>query len=107
MPHREITDPTIHLADGVWSANEPTAAALAYGFEEKLFDNASDGGKILIYDLGGGTFDVSLLEFRQNRFVTLATDGNVQLGGRDFDAAIKDHVAEKFGGSGAHIPPWF
>ena len=76
--------------------NEPTAAALAYGFEENLFDNAADGEKILIYDLGGGTFDVSLLEFRKNRFVTLATDGNVQLGGRDFDAAIKDHVAEKF-----------
>lgn len=76
--------------------NEPTAAALAYGFEENLFDSAADGEKILIYDLGGGTFDVSLLEFRENRFVTLATDGNVQLGGRDFDAVIKDHVAEKF-----------
>ena len=64
--------------------------------KKNSFDNAADGEKILIYDLGGGTFDVSLLEFRQNRFVTLATDGNVQLGGRDFDAAIKDHVAEKF-----------
>ena len=76
--------------------NEPTAAALAYGYEEKLFEGEGKGEKILIYDLGGGTFDVSLLEFRKKRFVTLATDGNVQLGGRDFDAAIKDHVAEKF-----------
>ena len=76
--------------------NEPTAAALAYGYEEHLFAGEGKGEKILIYDLGGGTFDVSLLEFRNNRFVTLATDGNVQLGGRDFDAAIKDYVAEKF-----------
>ncbi len=76
--------------------NEPTAAALAYGYDEKLFLGSGSGEKILIYDLGGGTFDVSLLQFRDNRFVTLATDGNVQLGGRDFDAVIKDFVAEKF-----------
>ena len=76
--------------------NEPTAAALAYGYDEKLFQGQGQGEKILIYDLGGGTFDVSLLEFRNNRFITLATDGNVQLGGRDFDAAIKDYVADKF-----------
>jgi molecular chaperone DnaK len=76
--------------------NEPTAAALAYGYEEKLFLGTGSSERILVYDLGGGTFDVSLLQFRDNRFVTLATDGNVQLGGRDFDATIKDYVAEKF-----------
>jgi molecular chaperone DnaK len=76
--------------------NEPTAAALAYGYDEKLFIGSGNGEKMMVYDLGGGTFDVSVLQFRNNRFVTLATDGNVQLGGRDFDAAIKDHVAEQF-----------
>ena len=76
--------------------NEPTAAAIAYGYREKLFEKQDGNQKILIFDLGGGTFDVSLLEFRKNQFVTLATDGNVQLGGRDFDSAVKDFVAEKF-----------
>jgi molecular chaperone DnaK len=76
--------------------NEPTAAALAYGYDEKLFLGTGNSERIMVYDLGGGTFDVSLLQFRDNRFVTLATDGNVQLGGRDFDAAIKDFVADKF-----------
>lgn len=76
--------------------NEPTAAALAYGYRNDLFKDAENSQRILVFDLGGGTFDVSLLEFRKNQFVTLATDGNVQLGGRDFDNAIKDYVAERF-----------
>ncbi len=77
--------------------NEPTAAALAYGYKERLFSNESEKPvRLLVFDLGGGTFDVSLLEFRQKQFVTIATDGNVQLGGRDFDSAIKDYVAEQF-----------
>jgi molecular chaperone DnaK len=77
--------------------NEPTAAALAYGYRERLFaKDRKESMKVLVFDLGGGTFDVSLLEFRKNQFVTLATDGNVQLGGRDFDSAIKDFVADQF-----------
>ena len=76
--------------------NEPTAAALTYGFRHNLFKDSESSKRIMVFDLGGGTFDVSLLEFSKNQFKTLATDGNVQLGGRDFDAAIKDHVASKF-----------
>ena len=76
--------------------NEPTAAALAYGYRHNLFEEAAGVQRIMVFDLGGGTFDVSLLEFREKQFVTLATDGNVRLGGRDFDSAIKDHVAERF-----------
>ena len=77
--------------------NEPTAAALAYGYNKRLFNNQSDSPvRILVFDLGGGTFDVSLLEFKNRQFLTMATDGNVQLGGRDFDAAIKDYVADQF-----------
>jgi molecular chaperone DnaK len=65
--------------------NEPTAAALAYGCRE-------DGGeKILVYDLGGGTFDVSLMHIEENVLEVLATDGDTFLGGDDFDALVKDY----------------
>src|SRR5690606_29045622 len=73
--------------------NEPTAAALAYG----LADRKDRPPRIVaVYDLGGGTFDLSLLELRDGVFEVLATAGDTLLGGEDFDAAIVDHLAESF-----------
>ncbi len=70
--------------------NEPTAAALAYGMDK---DNEQ---KIMVYDLGGGTFDVSILEIGDGVFEVLATSGNNRLGGDDFDNKIIDYLAEEF-----------
>ena len=70
--------------------NEPTAAALAYGLDKELDQ------KILIFDLGGGTFDVSLLEISDGVFEVLATAGNNRLGGDDFDQIIIDWIADNF-----------
>jgi molecular chaperone DnaK len=70
--------------------NEPTAAALAYGLEDK------DYKKILVYDLGGGTFDVSLLDVGDGVFEVTATSGNTRLGGDDFDERVIDWMAEEF-----------
>ena len=70
--------------------NEPTAAALAYGLDK------DDSHKILVYDLGGGTFDVSLLEIGDGVFEVLATNGNTRLGGDDFDQRIIDWMADAF-----------
>jgi molecular chaperone DnaK len=70
--------------------NEPTAAALAYGFNRKLRQ------KVLVYDLGGGTFDVSVLQLDSNVFEVLATGGDTFLGGTDFDRRIVDHVVRAF-----------
>ena len=70
--------------------NEPTAAALAYGMDKEADQ------KILVFDLGGGTFDVSLLEIADGVFEVLATAGNNRLGGDDFDQRIIDWIAEKF-----------
>ena len=70
--------------------NEPTAAALAYGLDK---DNDE---KIMVYDLGGGTFDVSILEIADGVFEVLATSGNNRLGGDDFDAKIVDYLADEF-----------
>ena len=70
--------------------NEPTAAALAYGLDK------DDTHKILVYDLGGGTFDVSLLEIGDGVFEVLATNGNTRLGGDDFDQRIIDYLAAEF-----------
>ena len=71
--------------------NEPTAAALAYGLDKDGLDQ-----KVLIYDLGGGTFDVSLLEISDGVFEVLATNGDTRLGGDDFDARIMDWIASSF-----------
>src|SRR3712207_1461193 len=71
--------------------NEPTAAALAYGL-----DKMDSNQKIFVYDLGGGTFDVSLLELGDGVFEVLATNGNTKLGGDDFDQKIMDYIAETF-----------
>ncbi|MEJ8751236.1 molecular chaperone DnaK [Lagierella sp. ICN-221743] len=71
--------------------NEPTAAALAYGL-----DKDHDQHKIMVYDLGGGTFDVSILEVGDGVFEVLSTRGNNKLGGDDFDNAVIDYLAEEF-----------
>jgi len=71
--------------------NEPTAASLAYGL-----DKVEEQQKVLVYDLGGGTFDVSILELGDGVFEVLATHGNNTLGGDDFDQALIDYVAEEF-----------
>src|SRR5256885_1910317 len=70
--------------------NEPTAASLAYGLEKKKDE------KIAVFDLGGGTFDVSILEIGEGVFEVKATNGDTFLGGDDFDQVIIDHVAEDF-----------
>ncbi|MDN5277286.1 MAG: molecular chaperone DnaK, partial [Clostridiales bacterium] len=70
--------------------NEPTAAALAYGLDKE------GNQKILVYDLGGGTFDVSILEIGDGVFEVLATSGNNRLGGDDFDQRIIDYIADEF-----------
>ena len=72
--------------------NEPTAAALAYGLDKGENKNQ----KILVYDLGGGTFDVSILEIGDGVFEVLATNGNTRLGGDDFDNAIINLLVEDF-----------
>jgi len=73
--------------------NEPTAAALAYGLD-KVQD--SNGHKILVYDLGGGTFDISVLEIADGVFQVLATAGNNRLGGDDFDDRIANYLLDEF-----------
>ena len=71
--------------------NEPTAAALAYGLEKK------DSGKVIaVYDLGGGTFDVSILEIGDGVFEVLSTNGDTFLGGEDFDNRLVEHICEEF-----------
>ena len=76
--------------EGLRRINEPTAAALADGRAK------DDSHKILVYDLGGGTFDVSLLEIGDGVFEVLATNGNTRLGGDDFDQRIIDYLAAEF-----------
>ncbi|MFK8245113.1 molecular chaperone DnaK [Leuconostoc mesenteroides] len=71
--------------------NEPTAAALAYGLDKLDKDE-----KILVYDLGGGTFDVSILELGDGVFEVLSTNGDTHLGGDDFDNKVIDYLAEQF-----------
>ena len=71
--------------------NEPTAAALAYGL-----DKDTNSHKVIIYDLGGGTFDVSILDIGDGVFEVLATNGNCFLGGDDFDKKIMDYLVEDF-----------
>jgi molecular chaperone DnaK len=70
--------------------NEPTAAALAYGLEKKTSE------KIAVYDLGGGTFDISILEIGDGVFEVKSTNGDTHLGGDDFDKMLIDHIADEF-----------
>ena len=81
--------------------NEPTAAAVAFGYSRAARQGAAADAEwpaeqVLVYDLGGGTFDVTVLQISGNSFRTLATDGDVQLGGKDFDERLVDHLAEGF-----------
>ena len=71
--------------------NEPTAAALAFGMDKEDQDQ-----KIMVYDLGGGTFDVSILEIGDGVFEVLSTNGNTHLGGDDFDNKIIDYLVSEF-----------
>jgi len=71
--------------------NEPTAAALAYGLDKSGADK-----KIAVYDLGGGTFDISILEIGDGVFEVLSTNGDTHLGGDDFDQVIIDWLADAF-----------
>jgi len=70
--------------------NEPTAGALAYGF------GRGEDSTFMVYDLGGGTFDVTVIEKSGQEFITLATDGDVQLGGKDWDERLANFLAEQF-----------
>src|SRR3954470_774503 len=70
--------------------NEPTAAALAYGLDKK------NSGTIAVYDLGGGTFDISVLEIGDGVFEVKSTNGDTFLGGEDFDLRVIDHLADEF-----------
>lgn len=70
--------------------NEPTAAALAYGFDKKV------GQKIMVYDLGGGTFDVSVLDVSEGTVEVLATNGDTHLGGDDFDLIVMRYIIDEF-----------
>ena len=79
--------------------NEPTAAALAYGL-----DKLRDHSKIAVYDLGGGTFDLSILELRESVFQVLATSGNTRLGGDDLDRRIVEHLAAEIRKAGGPEP---
>ncbi|MBN1589650.1 MAG: Hsp70 family protein [Pirellulales bacterium] len=81
--------------------NEPTAAAVAYGYHTAILAAAprrkgQRPERLLVYDLGGGTFDVTILEIDGGTFRTVATDGDVLLGGKDFDRRLVDYVAENF-----------
>ena len=71
--------------------NEPTAAALAFGL-----DKLDQEQKVLVYDLGGGTFDESILDLADGTFEVLATAGNNKLGGDDFDKKIMDYIVDEF-----------
>jgi molecular chaperone DnaK len=70
--------------------NEPTAAALAYGLEKKKNE------KVAVFDLGGGTFDISILAIEEDSFEVLSTNGDTHLGGDDFDQAIIEWLADEF-----------
>ena len=78
--------------------NEPTAAALAYGLDKK------NDEQIAVYDLGGGTFDISILEIGQGVFEVKATNGDTHLGGDDFDQRVIDWIAEEFRKEQRHRP---
>lgn len=81
--------------------NEPTAAAVAYGHQRSLlrgesFSQGAVAERVLVFDLGGGTFDVTVLDIDGRTFRTVATDGDVQLGGKDFDERLVNVLAERF-----------
>lgn len=99
---RMVTQDAGRLAglDVIDIINEPTAAALAYGHLHGFLDlsqpEAQKPLRVVVYDLGGGTFDVTILEIERSQFRALATDGDVQLGGKDFDERLFNYLAETF-----------
>jgi len=76
--------------------NEPTAAAIAYGLNNSKEDGGKEESNILIFDLGGGTFDVSILTLEEGVFEVKATNGDTHLGGEDFDNALVDWCIKEF-----------
>lgn len=82
---------TIAGLDVIRIINEPTAACLAYGIDKKGKDE-----KIMVFDLGGGTLDVTIMDFGQGVFQVISTSGDTQLGGTDMDKILIDHIAEEF-----------
>jgi len=78
--------------------NEPTSAAIAFGFHHGFTseEKTDRSHRVMVYDLGGGTFDVTVMEIRGSNYITLATDGDVQLGGYDWDQRLVDLVADAF-----------
>lgn len=79
--------------------NEPTAATLAYAWQKGVLGNPDlpdEPRRIMVYDLGGGTFDVTLVEYTPTRFTVLGTDGDTMLGGLDWTERLADHVAQQF-----------
>lgn len=100
-PRRKATQDAARLAglQVLDIINEPTAAAIAYGYQVGFLSAAGEAPKketILVYDLGGGTFDVTVMEIAGSDFTAIATAGDVFLGGIDWDRRIVDRVAEKF-----------
>lgn len=96
---RTATKAAMELAglECVGIINEPTAAAIYYTQQEQLIDPKNTTPiNIMVYDLGGGTFDVSIIQLKGTKFTTLATDGDVRLGGKDFDQRIVDYVSKEF-----------
>ncbi|NBO91265.1 MAG: molecular chaperone DnaK, partial [Planctomycetia bacterium] len=91
-PEWEITDPVTGRKDKqrMRIINEPTAASLAYGIEKKKNE------RIVVFDLGGGTFDVSVLDVADGFFQVMSTNGDTHLGGDDFDQVLIDYIAEQF-----------
>lgn len=100
-PRRKRTQDAGRIAglDVIGILNEPTAASIAFGVQEGFVNKAGESLKkelIVVYDLGGGTFDVTLMEIDGKQYKALATDGDVYLGGLDWDKRIVDHVAAQF-----------
>ncbi|WP_075732967.1 Hsp70 family protein [Streptomyces acidiscabies] len=86
--------------------NEPTAAALAYGLDQSSLDDRDDGegpaaiGTVLVYDLGGGTFDVTVMRVEDGDYTVIGTDGNRDLGGFNWDSVLMNHLNDAFMASG-------
>ena len=76
--------------------NEPTAAALAYGLGDDSSSDPKKDGIVAVYDLGGGTFDVSILSLSDGVFEVMATNGDTALGGEDFDHTLLEYICKEF-----------
>ncbi|MGE0609211.1 MAG: Hsp70 family protein [Pirellulales bacterium] len=109
-PRRKATQDAGSLAgfEQIEIINEPTAAAIAYGYQTGFLDrsgNSQRAERVLVYDLGGGTFDVTIMEIDQGNFTAIATGGDVCLGGSDWDRRIADTIADQFVASYPSLDP--